>query len=116
MTEQVFAQAKLLAGLEEEQQLALLRVFCQAAVGALTARLKPDVTAENCQEDFISAASLLALAAYSESDPAANWEQIQLGHMTIRPNGGGTAAKCLRSQADALMLSHCREAFCFRGV
>ena len=116
MTEQVLAQAKLLAGVEEEQQLALLRVFCRAAVGTLTARLKPDVTAEDCQEDFIAAASLLALAAFSESDPAANWEQIQLGHMTIRPNGGGTAAKCLCSQAEKLMLPHCRDAFCFKGV
>lgn len=116
MIEQVFAQAKLLAGMEEEQQLALLRVFCQAAVGTLTARLKPDVTAEDCQDDFVSAASLLALAAFSESDPAGNWEQIQLGHMTIRPNGGGTAAKCLRGQAEALMLPHCRDTFCFRGV
>ncbi len=116
MTQQVFAQAKLLAGVEDEQQLALLQIFCQAAVGVLTARLKPDVAVEDCQEDFISAASLLALAAFSESDPAANWEQIQLGHMTIRPNGGGTAAKCLRSQAEALMTPHCRDAFSFKGV
>lgn len=116
MTEQVFAQAKVLSGVEEEQQLELLRMFCQAAVTTLTARLRENLTPEDCVADFVASASLLALAALSETDPLANYQQIQLGDVTIRPNGGGTAAQCLRYQAEMMMLPYCGDGFSFRGV
>ena len=116
MTQQVFDRAKLLAGVEEGQQAELLQVFCQAAVTALTARLRSGVTAEDCREDLIAAASLLALAAYSDTDPLVNLQQMQLGDVTIRPGGGGAAAKCLRDQAEMIMLPHCESGFSFRGV
>ena len=116
MTEQVFIRAKALAGIEEGQQAELLCVFCKAAVTALTARLREGLTAADCGEDFVTAASLLALAAYTENDPMENLEQMQLGDMTVRTGGSAVAAKCLRDQADMVMRPYCRDGFSFMGV
>lgn len=116
MTTQVFNRVKMLAGVEESQQTELLQLFCQAAVSDLTARLRADLTVEECQEALISAASLLALAAYSETDAMVNLQQVQLGDVTIRPGGGSGMAKCLRDQADKIMLPYCESGFSFRGV
>jgi hypothetical protein len=112
----VFAQAKLLSGVEDEQQLALLRIFCQAAVTALTARLRDGLTTADCAADFIASASLFALAAFSETDPTTNCQQIQLGDVTVRPGSGSAAAKCLRYQAEMMMSPYCTDGFSFRGV
>lgn len=116
MTEQVFAQAKLLAGVEDAQQLALLRIFSQAAVTSLTARLRDGLTPDDCAADFIAAASLFALAAFSETDPMTNVHQVQLGDVTVRPGEGSAAAKCLRYQAEAMMSEYCADRFSFQGV
>ena len=116
MMEQVFAQAKVLAGIEEGQQTELLRIYCQAAVTALTGRLREGVTVADCETDFINAASLLALAAYTQTDPLTNLQQIQIGDMTMRPGGGCVAAKELRNQAELIMIPYCRDGFSFLGV
>ena len=116
MTEQVFAKAKLLSGVEDGQQLELLRLFSQAAVVNLTARLRAELTPEDCAEEFIAAASLFALAAFAETDPVTNAQQLQLGDVTLRPGGGSAAAQCLRRQADMVISACCADGFCFRGV
>ena len=116
MTEQVFAQAKLLAGVEDTQQLELLRIFSQAAVISLTARLRDGLTPADCAADFIASASLFALATFSETDPLTNVHQVQLGDVTVRPGGGSAAAKCLRYQAEMMMSPYCVDGFSFRGV
>jgi hypothetical protein len=116
MTDQVFNQAKLLSGIGDTQQLAMLKIFCQAAVTALTARLRDGLTTADCAADFIASASLFALAAFSETDPMTNCQQIQLGDVTVRPGSGSAAAKCLRYQAEMMMSPYCTDGFSFRGV
>ena len=60
LTEQVFAQAALLAGELDGRQTNLLRLLCGASASSLTARLREGLTPEDCKADFIAAASLLA--------------------------------------------------------
>jgi hypothetical protein len=116
MVREVFAQAKLLSGVQETGQAQLLQFFCQAAVTALTARLRDGLSPKDCTADFVAAASLYALAAYSETDPMTNLEQLQLGDMTFRPGSGNAAAVCLRKQADMMMLPYCVDGFSCWGV
>ena len=116
MVQQVYAQAKLLTGAEDAGQQELLRLLCQAAVSALTARLRPDLSPEDCSADFIAAGTLFAIAAYSEADPQRSFEQVQLGDITVRPGGGTAAAQCLRQQAAQMIAPYCGDSFCFRGV
>ena len=67
LTEQVFAQAALLAGELDGRQTNLLRLLCGASASSLTARLREGLTPEDCKADFIAAASLLALAQLFEN-------------------------------------------------
>ena len=116
MTDKVYAQAMLMVGAADFQQLEMLKLFCQAAVKTLTARLREGVTAEEIEAEFVGAASLLALATYFQSDPISNMEQIRLGEVTLQAGNGGAAAKCLRQQAEMLMMPYCMDGFSFRGV
>lgn len=103
MMEQVYAQAVLLAGLEDPGQEKLLKLLCRSAVNGLRLRLHKGLRPEDCRADFVASASLYALAALSEMDTAANMQQIQVGDVTMRPGGGSAAARCLRKQAELIM-------------
>lgn len=115
LTQQVFAQALLLAGKEGSVNEALLEVFCQSAVASLTAQLREGLVPDDCKADFIAAASLYALAALSETDEMARLEQIQVGDVTMR-RGGSAAAACLRNQARLMMSPYLQDGFAFLGV
>ena len=116
MIEQVFEQVVLLAGVDDPRKEVLLRLLCQAAVTELTSRLREGMTAEACKNEFIAAASLLALASMVEAEPMNNWQQIQLGDLSIRPQGSDVSTQCLRAQAEKLMLPYCEQGFSFLGV
>ena len=116
MTEQVFEQVILLAGIDDPRREVLLRLLCQAAVVELSARLREGLTAEDCQPEFVAAASLLALASIVEAEPMNNWQQIQLGDVTIRPQGSHISAQSLRMQAEKILLPYCEQGFVLRGV
>ena len=116
MVQEGLAQARLLATVKDTSQQRLLEFFCQAAVATWTARLRDGVYPKDCGSDFVAAASLYALAAFSETDPMTNLEQIQLGDMTLRPGSGNAAAECLRNQADMMMLPYCVDRFSCWGV
>ena len=49
LTEQVFAQAALLAGELDGRQTNLLRLLCGASASSLTARLREGLTPEDCK-------------------------------------------------------------------
>ncbi len=115
LVQQVYAQSVLLSGVEESTQGQLLQLFCRSAVTSLTARLRPGMTPEDCRADFIAAAALYALAAFSEVEDFAELCHIQLGDLTVKRNGGA-AAKCLRSQAGLIMAPYVKDRFSFRGV
>ena len=60
LNDQVLNQAELLAGEMDER----LRLLCGAAVAILTGRLRDGVAPEDIREEFVAAASLLAVLMY----------------------------------------------------
>ena len=115
LTEQVFAQALLLAGHEGGVNEGMLELFCQSATASLTTQLREGLTPEDCKADFIAAASLYALAALSETDTIGQMSHIQVGDVTMK-RGGGAAAACLRNQARLMMSPYLLDGFAFLGV
>ena len=117
LLEQVFAQAVILAGGVEKEQEPVLQALCRAAVNSLSARLRPNLSPEDCKADFIAAASLFALAALNSVKDAGSLEQISAGDLTIRKHGSSDAASnCLRNQAELMIAPYLKDRFCFRGV
>ncbi len=111
LVQQVYAQAAMLAGVEDAAQGKLLEMLCRSAVAGLTAGLRSGLTPDDCRADFVAAAALYALAALSECDGQP--EQLQLGDLTLR-RGGNAAAKCLRSQAQLILSPYMADRFSFR--
>jgi hypothetical protein len=116
LTEQVYAQALLLAGGLEERQESLLQLLCQGTANYLAARLRNGLTPEDCMADFVAAASLYALAALSGIGDSDQLEQLTVGDMTMRRTDGSAAANCLRYQADLIIAPYLKDRFSFRGV
>ena len=115
LTQQVLAQALLLAGNDGSVNQGLLELFCQSATTSLASQLREGLTPEDCKADFIAAASLYALAALSETDALAQLSHIQVGDVTMK-RGGGAAAACLRNQARLMMSPYLQDGFAFLGV
>ncbi len=116
LTEQIYAQAQLLAGALSEKQQQLLPSLCLAAERSLSARLRPGLTEQDCRADFLASAALYALAALSELEELSEPERLQLGDVTVQRRGGSPASACLRSQAGLIMAPYVLDAFQFRGV
>ena len=115
VTEQVYAQALLLAGDLEERQSQLLQILCTAAASSLEARLRDGITPEDCKADFVAAASLYALASLGS---VGETEEFQAGDLTIRQSRSGkdAASNCLQRQADMMILPYLKDRFSFLGV
>lgn len=113
LTEQVYAQALILAGALEEQQEALLEILCQGATSSLTAQLREGLTPEDCKADFVAAASLLALANLNGAD-AKQVSQFQAGDLSVKYQD--TASQCLRRQAELVISPYLKDRFAFLGV
>ena len=118
LSEQVYAQALLLAGDLEEKQAWLLGVLCGAATSSLASRLREGMTPEDCKADFIAAASLYALAALGDADERNEVEEFRAGDLTVRQGieHRDAASRCLQRQADMLILPYLKDRFSFRGV
>ena len=116
LTEQVIAQASFMAQELANEDRQLLETVCQAAVSSLEARLRDDVTAEDCQADFVTAAGMLAVAALTDIGDWTGVEQLSAGDLTVRRKNSGSAAEYLRSQAEMLMAPYLKTAFAFLGV
>ena len=110
----IYSQAVMMVGQLTGEQDQLLRVLCRVAKNTLAGRLRPGLTPEDCQADFIAAGSLFALAALSESDSSP--ERFTAGELTIQKGSSNAAARCLRSQAELMMLPYVRDGFAFLGV
>lgn len=115
LTEQVYAQAVLMAGQTISLQQPLLEAFSQSATVSLTAQLREGLTPEDCKADFVAAAALYALAALAEVDEMADFSHIQVGDVTMK-RGGGAATACLRNQARLMMTPYLADRFVFQGV
>lgn len=117
LKEQVFAQAALLAGQLEQEQMDMLNALCMASTASLTARLKEGLRPEDCKADFVAAASLFALSALNSVKDTGSLEQISAGDLTIRKSGSGDAASnCLRNQAELMIAPYLKDRFSFLGV
>jgi len=118
LSQQVYAQALLLAGQLEEKQARLLEMLCNAAASSLTSRLRDGITPEDCKADFIAAASLYALAALGEADVQTGVEEFRAGDLTVRQGSGqrDAASRCLQRQADMIILPYLKDRFSFLGV
>lgn len=116
LTDQIYAQALLLAGELEGKQEAMLKILCRGAESSLAARLRQGLTAEDCKADFVAAASLYALAAMSGMDEMDRLEQITAGDITLKRGGSDAAANCLRYQAELMIAPYLADRFSFRGV
>lgn len=117
LSEQVYAQALVLAGSLEEERKPLLMALSDAATGILTAQLRDGLTPEDCKADFIAAASLLALAnfnAASQGEPT----EFRVGELTMKHDSGSrdTASNCLRHQAELVIAPYLKDRFAFVGV
>ncbi len=114
LAEQIYAQALLMAGKLSQEQDALLRTLCRVTKASLEGRLRSGLTPEDMRSDFVAAGSLLALAALSESDSGP--ERFTAGELTIQRGSSCAAARCLRGQAELMMMPYVRDSFAFLGV
>lgn len=117
LKEQVYAQAVLLAGQLEQEQVNVLDALCAAVTVSLTARLRDGLTPEDCKADFIAAASLFALSSLNQVQ-GGSLEQITAGDLTVRRSAGSAdaASNCLRNQAELMITPYLKDTFSFRGV
>ena len=118
LSQQVYAQALLLAGQLDERQSQLLQVLCMAAASSLEARLRDGITPEDCKADFIAAASLYALASLGDVEETVQVEEFQAGDLTLRQSSDrrDAASNCLQRQADMMILPYLKDRFTFLGV
>lgn len=118
LTEQVYAQALLLAGDLEERQCQLLQVLSTAATATLTAQLREGITPEDCKADFIAAASLIALAQLNTVTEDAQIEHFQAGELTLKRSAAArdAASRCLQRQAELMISPYLKDPFVFLGV
>ena len=116
LSEQVYAQAALLAGELSDRQMVILHALCAASAASLAARLREGLPPEDCKADFVAAASLLALAAMNGMAEDAAVEQITAGDLTIRKGSHDAAANCLRAQAELMITPYLKDRFSFLGV
>lgn len=113
LRELVFAQAVALAGQQEPRQEELLRLLCGAAVTGLEARLREGLSVDSCKADFVAAAALCALASLGET--GGEIREFRAGDLTVK-QGGDAASRCLRRQAELMMMPYLRDGFAFMGV
>lgn len=116
LTEQIYAQALLLAGDMEPKQAEMLKVLCRGASASLAARLRTGLKPEDCKADFVAAASLFALAALAGVDDMTQLELFQAGDVTLRRGKCDAASNCLRNQAELMIAPYLQDRFTFRGV
>ena len=96
------------------QQQALM-ALCRAAETELTARLRPDVTPEQCSDALICAAAWTALANLP-SATSADIRGFTAGEVSVSLGGENTAAGKLRAQAQAILAPYMKGDFAFVGV
>lgn len=116
LKEQVLAQAAMLAGELEGEQLKMLDVLCGAATASLLRRLRDGLSVNDCKADFVAAASLYALAALNDVLDGKEAEQVVAGDLTVRRGSADAASRCLFRQAELMITPYLKDRFLFMGV
>ena len=100
MTEKVL---KLLATMgADTSQEELLTPLCQAVQDSLARRLRPGVTAEDCESAFVTAAAWMVLAGLRTGDGGEGVTAFTAGDVTIRKEGGRESAALLDQELGIL--------------
>ena len=99
--ERIYGQALAMIGELSPEQDARLRILSRAARKTLESRLRPGIREEDCREEFAAAGSLLAFAAFLESDSGP--ERFTAGEMTVQRGDRAGAAGSLRRQAEGII-------------
>ena len=105
LNDQVLNQAELLAGEMDER----LRLLCGAAVAILTGRLRDGVAPEDIREPFVTAASLMAYARWSQGRDI---QEFRAGDLTVKKGQAGIP----EGEALALLAPYLKPGFAFLGV
>ncbi len=115
-TELIYTHALLMAPDMSQREEELLKELCFAAEVSLQRKLRNNVLMKDCSQQFVAAASMYALAAFSEISDESQFEQVVAGDLTIRRADSSVAANCLRNQADLLMAPYVKLGVAFMGV
>ena len=115
--DQVMMQAELLTGELDGPGRELLRLLCSAAVSTLQFQLKADITPEQCREEFVTAASLYALAELYRGKGNTQFQEFRAGDLTVkRGTGAARSPESLKAQALELLRPNLKDSFRFLGV
>lgn len=116
--QQILEAASVLAGELPPQQEHMLEALCGASLSSLSARLREEVTPEDCGETFVTAAALMSLASLVNCVDEMTTEQITAGDFTIRKGTSSreNAARSLKEQAEGMMVPYLKDRFSFQGV
>ena len=114
LAEQIYAQALRMTGPLSPQQDALLRILSRGVKAELEGRLRRGVKTGEFRTELVSAGSLLALAAFCESDQSP--ERFTAGELTVQRGSGKETARSLRRQAERIMAPWLAGGTVFLGV
>lgn len=114
--QQVQLRARLMSRELTEGEQPLLEAAAMAAMAELTQNLLENVSPEDCGDNFITAAAMLALANMSQMGDGTGVEHLKVGDLTVSRHSGSTAASCLRFQAFVLMGPNLKPGVAFMGV
>lgn len=112
MTEQVVELARALGAVGQDEDV--LRVLCASACRTLDRRLRPELTAEDCEGAYPLAAAWLAMDWLRSSQGMDGITALSAGDISVRREGDGGK---LSRRAFELMAPWLRDdGFVFRGV
>ena len=112
----VYTQALLMLPDLLAENRTMLETVCNAVSMSLAAKLRNNVTPQDCREDFVTAASMYAVAAMSEISDIGQLKEMTAGDLTLRRKDSNPAANCLRLQAEMLMVPYVKPKVAFVGV
>ena len=116
LIDEVYAQARAMDPRVKGENQVILEALCRSAAVSLKARLRDELTVEDCKADFVTAASLLALSAMPRMEDPEQLEMITAGDLTLRLKNGDQSLASLRSQAEQLIAPYVKDPFVFVGV
>ncbi len=111
LTEQVCNQAKFMAQELTADHQTLLETVAGAVARSLEARLRDEISPEDCLSDFVTAAGMYTAAVLEDLGGV---EQFTAGDVTVRR--ASSRADELRKQAVTLMMPWIKAPFTFMGV
>ncbi|MDR0889258.1 MAG: hypothetical protein LBM28_01250 [Oscillospiraceae bacterium] len=114
MIDDIFSTALAMSGTLVAQQQDVLNMLCLAAQAEFSSRLRPGIAAEDCRENFVAAAAILAVSAFHcvHKDEMASFNAGSIS-LTLRE----ADSSALAVLAKRMLAPWCSdEGFSFRGV